>query len=162
MTISHLPLFSLFALVRLQIYWPPLPGNREDCIQMGKEPQARNCFVFPYLLVKNVRTGGKCKRRRRSGPTVWEWSAPALNIQPQQTQPLRRNALRAPRALGFSLHADSAFCVLACSRLVAFCSAWKRKLSRLRCKADGKNFRRRQSKHLQVLAFTRARTEAVG
>uniref|UniRef100_A0A3Q1BUW5 Sema domain, immunoglobulin domain (Ig), short basic domain, secreted, (semaphorin) 3bl n=1 Tax=Amphiprion ocellaris TaxID=80972 RepID=A0A3Q1BUW5_AMPOC len=38
-----------------EIYWPPLPGNREDCIQTGKEPQTE-CANFVRLLQPYNRT----------------------------------------------------------------------------------------------------------
>uniref|UniRef100_A0A3Q4BM11 Uncharacterized protein n=1 Tax=Mola mola TaxID=94237 RepID=A0A3Q4BM11_MOLML len=38
-----------------EIYWPPLPGNREDCIQTGKEPQME-CANFVRLLQPYNRT----------------------------------------------------------------------------------------------------------
>ncbi|XP_013857193.1 sema domain, immunoglobulin domain (Ig), short basic domain, secreted, (semaphorin) 3bl [Austrofundulus limnaeus] len=37
-----------------EIYWPPLPGNREDCIQMGKEQT--ECANFVRLLQPYNRT----------------------------------------------------------------------------------------------------------
>lgn len=46
------PSFSVvhcFSLNLLQIYWPPLPGNREDCIQMGKEPQVSVHFSMRHF-----------------------------------------------------------------------------------------------------------------
>ncbi|XP_061841507.2 sema domain, immunoglobulin domain (Ig), short basic domain, secreted, (semaphorin) 3bl isoform X2 [Nerophis lumbriciformis] len=38
-----------------EIYWPPLPGNREDCLQRGKEPQTE-CANFVRLLQPYNRT----------------------------------------------------------------------------------------------------------
>uniref|UniRef100_A0A672GTU6 Sema domain, immunoglobulin domain (Ig), short basic domain, secreted, (semaphorin) 3bl n=1 Tax=Salarias fasciatus TaxID=181472 RepID=A0A672GTU6_SALFA len=38
-----------------EIYWPPLPGNREDCIQTGKDPQTE-CANFVRLLQPYNRT----------------------------------------------------------------------------------------------------------
>ncbi|KAM6977736.1 sema domain, immunoglobulin domain (Ig), short basic domain, secreted, (semaphorin) 3bl [Aplochiton taeniatus] len=38
-----------------EIYWPPLPGNREDCVQRGKEPQIE-CANFVRLLQPYNRT----------------------------------------------------------------------------------------------------------
>ncbi|XP_029995387.1 sema domain, immunoglobulin domain (Ig), short basic domain, secreted, (semaphorin) 3bl isoform X2 [Sphaeramia orbicularis] len=38
-----------------EIYWPPLPGNREDCILRGKEPQTE-CANFVRLLQPYNRT----------------------------------------------------------------------------------------------------------
>uniref|UniRef100_A0A8C4ITC8 Sema domain, immunoglobulin domain (Ig), short basic domain, secreted, (semaphorin) 3bl n=1 Tax=Dicentrarchus labrax TaxID=13489 RepID=A0A8C4ITC8_DICLA len=38
-----------------EIYWPPLPGNREDCIKTGKEPQTE-CANFVRLLQPYNRT----------------------------------------------------------------------------------------------------------
>ncbi|XP_076596288.1 sema domain, immunoglobulin domain (Ig), short basic domain, secreted, (semaphorin) 3bl [Chaetodon auriga] len=38
-----------------EIYWPPLPGNREDCIETGKEPQTE-CANFVRLLQPYNRT----------------------------------------------------------------------------------------------------------
>ncbi|CAL8259560.1 unnamed protein product [Gadus morhua 'NCC'] len=38
-----------------EIHWPPLPGNRDDCIQRGKEPQT-DCANFVRLLKPFNRT----------------------------------------------------------------------------------------------------------
>uniref|UniRef100_I3J086 Sema domain, immunoglobulin domain (Ig), short basic domain, secreted, (semaphorin) 3bl n=1 Tax=Oreochromis niloticus TaxID=8128 RepID=I3J086_ORENI len=38
-----------------EIFWPPLPGNREDCIQTGKDPQTE-CANFVRLLQPYNRT----------------------------------------------------------------------------------------------------------
>uniref|UniRef100_A0A667XF90 Sema domain, immunoglobulin domain (Ig), short basic domain, secreted, (semaphorin) 3bl n=1 Tax=Myripristis murdjan TaxID=586833 RepID=A0A667XF90_9TELE len=38
-----------------EIYWPPLPGNREDCVQRGKDPQTE-CANFVRLLQPFNRT----------------------------------------------------------------------------------------------------------
>ncbi|XP_062314321.1 sema domain, immunoglobulin domain (Ig), short basic domain, secreted, (semaphorin) 3bl isoform X2 [Osmerus eperlanus] len=38
-----------------EIYWPPLPGNREDCVQRGKDPQTE-CANFVRLLQSHNRT----------------------------------------------------------------------------------------------------------
>ncbi|KAF3860197.1 hypothetical protein F7725_000452 [Dissostichus mawsoni] len=38
-----------------EIYWPPLPGNRDECIQTGKEPQTE-CANFVRLLQPYNRT----------------------------------------------------------------------------------------------------------
>uniref|UniRef100_A0A8C5DFY3 Sema domain, immunoglobulin domain (Ig), short basic domain, secreted, (semaphorin) 3bl n=1 Tax=Gouania willdenowi TaxID=441366 RepID=A0A8C5DFY3_GOUWI len=38
-----------------ELYWPPLPGNRENCIQTGKDPQT-DCANFVRLLQPYNRT----------------------------------------------------------------------------------------------------------
>ncbi|XP_030639274.1 sema domain, immunoglobulin domain (Ig), short basic domain, secreted, (semaphorin) 3bl [Chanos chanos] len=38
-----------------EIYWPPLPGNRDDCIQKGKDPETE-CANFVRLLQPFNRT----------------------------------------------------------------------------------------------------------